>query len=344
MKNNDENKNAASVPAANASGDQSGASRKKQSVIERFKEVHFSMDDAQANKSLKIAGLVLLSLLCLFVFVKTINGIKEYNTIGEMPSAPYSITVAGHGEIMAKRTIASLSFSSHGEGKTTSEAQAKAAESNSKALEFLKSKGIPQKDISNQGYATYPKYDQVIKTCPIMKSDAASAPKAMSSGVSVSVVGESRGSAEPAYAPVAPCNTYDQVISGYETTQTIELKIRDIDKNPTLSGEIIDGLAAAGVRVGNITNTIDDLETLKSKARNEAIVNARIEAQNVARSLGVRITKVVSYYDNNYGSPMAEMDMMSARPASALGKSIASEIPAGEGKVTADVSVTFEIR
>ncbi len=344
MKNNDENKNAAGIPAANASGDQFGTSQKKQSVIARFKHMHIAMDDAQANKSLKITGLVLLLLLCLFVFVKTINGIKEYNTIGEMPSAPYSITVSGHSEIMAKRNIASLSFSSYGEGKTSSEAQTKAAESNNKALAFLKSKGISEKDISNQGYATYPKYDQVVKACPVIKADAASAPKAMSSGDAVSVSGVSRGSAEPSYAPVAPCNTYDQVISGYETTQTIELKIRDIDKNPALSGEIIDGLAATGVRVGNITNTIDDLETLKSRARNEALVNARIEAQNIARSLGVRISKVVSYYDNNFGSPMAEMDMISARPASAMGKSIAPEIPAGEGKVTADVSVTFEIR
>jgi uncharacterized protein YggE len=316
MKNFEEQENFAS-DASN--------STKKQSIIERFKHMHFAMDDAQANKNLKITGLVLVSLLCLFVFVKTVNGIKEYNTIGEAPRAPYSITVSGHGEVMAKRDTASLSFSSFGEGKTTSEAQSKAAESNNKALAYLKSKGIPEKDISTQGYNTYPKYDQVVKLCPIIKSDIAP------------------NGTEMAVAPIAPCNTYDQVISGYETTQTIEIKIRDIDQNPALSGEIVDGLAATGVRVGNFSNTIDDIEKLKSEARNQAIMDARIEARKIARSLGVRITKVVSYYDNNYGYPMAEGNVMSARAMDSV-KSVAPELPAGEGKITSDVAVTFEIR
>ncbi len=292
-------------------------SSKKQSIIERFKHMHFEMNDAQANKALKITGLVLISLLCLFVFVQTINGIKEYSTIGEAPLNPYSITVSGHAEVMAKRDVASLSFTSYGEGKTTSEAQTKAAESNNKALEFLKSKGIPEKDISTQGYSTYPKYDQVVKSCPVIR---------------------------PEVALVPPCNTYDQVISGYETTQTIEFKIRNIDQNPSLSGEIIDGLAATGVRVGNISNSVDNIEEIQSRARNEAIANARIEARKIARSLGVRITRIIGYYDNNYAYPVAEMDFMSARGGDGPAKSIAPQIPGGEGKITADVSVTFEIR
>ncbi len=321
--NNSDQKKSAGEPSAQAQP-------KKQSVIESFKHLHISMDDAQANKSLKVTGLVLLSLLCLFVFVKTVNEIKGYGTIGQAPEMPNSITVNGHAEVMAKRDVSSVSFSSFGEGKTTSEAQSAAAESNNKAIAFLKSKGIPEGDIATQSYNTSPKYDQTVKPCVI------SAP---ASSV------RSAGGMEPAIAvaPVAPCNSYEQVIVGYETNQTIQVKIRGIDKNPGLSGEILDGLAATGVRVGSLTNSVDDMTALQSEARSRAIASARIEASRIAKSLGVRVVKVVSYYENNYGYPMAEGGAMSARAFDSA-KSVAPEVPAGESLISSDVSVTFEIR
>ena len=314
---------------------------RKQSIVERFKHTHLAMDDAQANKALKITGLVLISLLCLFVLVKTINEVKAYNTVGEAPMAPYSITVSGHGEVAAKRNIASVSFSSDGEGKTTSEAQSKAAEANNKALAFLRSKGIPEADISTQAYSTYPKYEQTVKPCTVTAPSNNPVLYDRSTPEAKAAMESSR--AVSAVAPVAPCNNYDQVISGYTTTQTITVKIRDIDQRPNLSSEIVDGLGASGVRVGNVTNTIDDMEAIQSQARLIAIANARMEAKKIARSLGVRVTKVVSYYDNN-NYPMMEDMAMSARAAAAPGKSVAPELPSGETKVTADVSVTFEIR
>lgn len=332
MNTSDENKN------DQAAGK---AAPKKPSVIERFRHMHIAMDDMQANRSLKITGLVLLSLLCLFVLVKTINEVKAYNTIGEAPAMPYSITVNGHGEATAKRDTTSLSFTSQGKGKTALEAQSKAAEANNKAIDFLKTKGIAEADISNDGYNTYPTYDQKVKPCVVSTPDAA---VRSNGGVSAG----SAGSIEPAMAPtvtiapIAPCSTYEQVITGYETTQTIRVKIRGIDKNPALPGEIVDGLAAAGVQVGSLTNSIDETEALQSQARAEAIMKARVEARRIAKSLGVRVTKVVSYYENNYGYPMAEA-AMSSRSFDA-GKSVAPYIPGGEGKITSDVSVTFEIR
>lgn len=322
-----------------------GSVRTKASIIERFQSTHFSMDDQSANRFLKVAGLVLLSLLSLFVLVKTINEVKSYMTIGENPKIPATINVSGHGEVKAKRNMATLMVTSHGEGKTIEEAQSKAAESNNKALAYLKTKNIPEGDITTSSYNTYPKYDQKVKPCVVEKpSVTRDVSPEMSVGISAA------GSAAPAMAPapvqiapVAPCNNYDQVIVGYETTQTLEIKIKGIDANPKLSGEIVTGLGQTGVQVSNLVTKIEDIEALQSQARAEAIIKARVEAQNIAKSLGVKLGELSSYYENNYGYPMAER-MMGAADATSLKAAIAPEMPVGDGTITSDVNVTFEVK
>lgn len=317
-----------------------GAS-KKPSMVERFKHAHIVVDDASTNRSLKVTGLILIALLCLFVFVKTINEVKTYNTIGEPSPYVNQITVNGHAEVKAKRDTSKLSFSSQGEGKTTSEAQTKAAVAINKAIEFAKSKGIAEADISTQGYNTYPKYDQKVKPCVVSAPDAPVANR-ISGSVEPDFAAGITGKPTVTVAPIAPCNSYESVIVGYTTSQTVEITIKGVDMNPNLIGEIIDGLGAAGVQVGNVTNGVDDNLALKNDARLNAIIDARHQAEKVAKSLGVRLGKVVSYYDNSpYADPAMESSM--ARDTYAV-KSVAPMIPTGEAKVTSDVSVSFEIR
>lgn len=281
-----------------------------------------SWSEPQVNYALRVVGLFLVALLAVFVFVKIINEVKTYNTIGEVPQSPYVITVSGQGEVTAKKDTAVLSFTSSGKGATAAEAQAKAAELNNKAMDFLRSKGIEEKNISTNSYNTYPTYTEKIKPCIVDRT----APTGME------------------IMPVTtPCNSYEQVITGYETTQVVEIKLREIDKNPALSSEIITGLGTAGVRVGNLMNTIDKPEELESQARQIAIADARAEATQIARSLGARLGKVVSFDQGGTMYPMYEM-----RDAGMSAKAQAApvpnpEIPTGEGKITSNVNVTFEI-
>lgn len=318
---------------------------KKPSILERYRHAHMFTDDAQTHRAMKITGLMLLALLCLFVFVKTINEVKTYNTIGEPYPNQNSITVNGHAEVTAKRDTSKLSFSSQGEGKTASEAQTKAAEANNKALAFLKTKGIPEADITTQSFNTYPKYDQKVKPCVISAPDAPVSARANAAEPAMApALDMAAPSAKPAVAPIAPCNSYESVIVGYQTSQTIDIIIRGVDKNPSLTSEIIDGLGVAGVQVGSLQIGIDDTQQLKAQARLDAIVNARMEAQKVAKTLGVRLGKVTSYYDNNAYADPAMDSMMVRESAMAGAKTVAPMVPTGETKVQSDVSVTFEIR
>lgn len=313
-------------------------------VVKRAKSNTWSIDPNQINNSLKVTGLILVSLLSLFVLIKTMGEIKAFSTIGEAPTAPYMITVSGEAEVPGVKDLATLSFTSQGKGKTASEAQSIAAESNNKAIAFLRSKGIEDKDITNESYNTFPTYDQKIKPCIVEGAPAGVVNRAEDS--------TAQGVAEPAIAsskvavtiaPVAPCNNYESVITGYETTQSVQVKIRNIDKNPSLSGDIITGLAAAGVQVGGLQNNIENIDQLKSEARAMAIAKAHAEAKDIAKSLGTRLGKVVSFNEDGgmygYGGDM----MMSAKAINAPSMP-SPEILVGEGKVKASVYVTYEIK
>lgn len=284
--------------------------------------------EVETTHGIKVAGLILLSLLSVFVLVKTMGEIKGFNTIGEMPNSPYMITVNGKAEIPAVKDIASISFTSNGKGKTATEAQSKAAEANNKAIEFAKSKGIDAKDITTENYNTYPVYDQKVKPCLYETVSASAAP--------------SKSMMTPTIAPVTPCANYESVITGYETSQTVRIKIRGIDKNPDLSGEIITGLGAAGVQVGNLQMTVDNPDELKKQARMMAIADARRQAKDIAKAMGGHLGKATSYYDNDTVYPYSESAM--AMDSRMMKDVTTPDISAGEAKITSNVSVTFELR
>jgi len=135
-----------------------------------------------------------------------------------------------------------------------------------------------------------------------------------------------------------PCTP---TISGYQVSQTIEVKIRATD----MASEVLGKLGELGVQnINGPEFTLDDPAEVQGQAREEAIEKARAEAERLAKQLGVRLGKVVSYYDNNqppmpygYGGSMMEGDMsMKAMNAPTL--------PVGQNEYTANVSITYEIK
>lgn len=292
--------------------------------LKKIRDNTVSPSDQQMLNIAKKSGIALLILLSVFIFVKTIIEIKTYTIIDDS-SWSNTISVSGKGEVPAPKDLATVSFVSTGKGITANDAQSIAATSNNKAINFLKSKGIEEKDISNVSYNTNPVFEEKIKKCEF------DLPKI-----------ENVSTMNSSYVPMPPCNVYESVITGFETTQVVQVYIRGINTNPTISGEVLTGLVEQGVQVGGLQNTIDNSEEFKSRARTIAIANARIQAKQIAKSLGVQLGEVISFSENDmYMHPMFESNM--SRTAS-MEKSVFPEILAGEGKVTSDVSVVFTIK
>ena len=130
-------------------------------------------------------------------------------------------------------------------------------------------------------------------------------------------------------------------IRGYQVTQSLTVKIRDIDKTNT----IVDGVVDAGAnQVGSVRFEIDEPDKLVADARAKAIAEAKQKADLLASQLGVHLGNIVSYSESGQPTPtiMYGRDM---KVMSAVAEAVpAPQLPAGETEVTVTVSVTYQIR
>jgi uncharacterized protein YggE len=130
------------------------------------------------------------------------------------------------------------------------------------------------------------------------------------------------------------------VIIGYEVSQTLEVKIRDLDK----VGDILGKAAAAGAnQVGSLSFTFDDLEKLRSEARQEAIDNAKSKAQDLAKSLGISLGKVVSFSESSSDGSVPVPLYSSAKDDYGIGGGAAPDIQTGQNEIQIVVNLSYEI-
>jgi len=112
------------------------------------------------------------------------------------------------------------------------------------------------------------------------------------------------------------------------------------------SGAIIEGATSRGAnQVGSLQFTFDDETILRDKARNEAIKNAQEKAEILATKLNVKLARIINYYDQ--GQPIYYNQKFIASETLSDGIGIGVEAPSiqpGENKITAQVTITYEIR
>ncbi|MCK9345185.1 MAG: SIMPL domain-containing protein [Candidatus Pacebacteria bacterium] len=238
-----------------------------------------------------------------------ISEVKGYRFIGGGVSASNTISVSGEGEVFAAPDIANISFTIRESAAKVSDAQDKVSTKVKAALAVAR-KAAADKDIKTQNYNSYPKYEWQEGT-------------PYCAGIEC-----------PQYRPGK------QVIVGYEVSQTVTIKVRDLEKVNTL----VDGLAGAGVTEMQGPNfAIDNEDSLKAEARKIAIDKARAKAEVLARDLGVDLVRIVSFSEGgNY--PIYAREMMVSAKYDSAGGAPAPELPRGENQIVSNVTVTYEIR
>lgn len=128
---------------------------------------------------------------------------------------------------------------------------------------------------------------------------------------------------------------------GYEVSQTITLKVRDV-KNV---GKVLEIISAAGINeVTGPNYEIDDIEKYKSETRALAIKDAKEKAGILAKQLGVEVVRIVNFSEGgDYVPPMyMQGDMMTKNVA--VMQEVSPSLPVGENKVMSNVTITFEIK
>lgn len=137
-------------------------------------------------------------------------------------------------------------------------------------------------------------------------------------------------------------NTQRNFITGYTLTQTVQVKVRDLNKVAT----VLSGLAPLGVnQIGGVNFTFDDPEKFLAVARADAFVKAEAKAKEMATAAGASLGMVMSVAENNY-IPTPRALYMGANSAAGLGgveTASAPTIQPGTQDVTDNVSITYEL-
>lgn len=130
-----------------------------------------------------------------------------------------------------------------------------------------------------------------------------------------------------------------EIILGYQVTNIVTAKIRDIDK----AGEVIDAVVAAGgdlTRLDSIGFTIDDPAPYQKEAREKAVADAAAKAKQLADTADVKLGKPVYITENTYfPGPIYRDATMQAEGAT----SATTPISPGETEITVNVQIAYDI-
>ncbi len=130
----------------------------------------------------------------------------------------------------------------------------------------------------------------------------------------------------------------ERVLIGYEVTQTLQVKIRDMDS----IGEVIDAATGEGAnRMGGLTLTVSDKEAVEKEARSKAIEKAKERAKTLSSQLGVRLGRLLSFSEDQGQAPRFYYEAGDVAMGSA-GET--PDVQTGENKVEVAVTLTYEIK
>jgi hypothetical protein len=132
-----------------------------------------------------------------------------------------------------------------------------------------------------------------------------------------------------------------QQLVGYEVTQSLTIKIRDLDK----IGTVISQTTEKGAnQVGNISFTIDDDESLKSEARAAANTKAQNKAKEIAAQSGLKLGRLLNVEEGYYSEIIApSYNKMMDSAAEGVSVSVPN-IQTGENEVSVSVVLTYKVK
>ena len=127
------------------------------------------------------------------------------------------------------------------------------------------------------------------------------------------------------------------VLTGYSASNQVSIRFRDIRN----SGRILDALVAEGAnQINGPSLSIDKPEAALDEARTKALAAGRARAELYARSLGLRVGKLVSVSESGgYSGPQP---MVMSRMA--VAEAAATKIDPGEQQLQVTLAMTFELQ
>jgi uncharacterized protein YggE len=129
------------------------------------------------------------------------------------------------------------------------------------------------------------------------------------------------------------------VITGYQATNTVTVRFRDIGK----AGAVLDALVATGAnQINGPELTLDDPTAAMNEARLDAMTKARARADLYARAAGLKVKRILSISEGAFEMPRPPVPIM-MRGQAMVAEAAQSKILPGEQSLTVNLSVRFEL-
>jgi uncharacterized protein YggE len=133
-------------------------------------------------------------------------------------------------------------------------------------------------------------------------------------------------------------NNQPPVLTGYQASNNVSIRFRDIRN----SGKILDALVAEGAnQINGPSLTIDKPEAAYDEARTRALAAGRARADLYARSLGMRVARLLSISESGGYRPPMPMVMMAQAERSMDAK---TSIAPGSQDLEVTLAMSFELQ
>jgi len=141
--------------------------------------------------------------------------------------------------------------------------------------------------------------------------------------------------------PVYDWSDGEQKLRGYEASQSVRVKVRDLDK----LGMIVSAATTEGAnQAGGVNFTVDEPEALREEARAKAIEDAKRKAVSLADQLNESLGELKAYSEGGWGGPPILYKESYARGAVAGDAAMApTPLPPGEEEIVVNVTLTYEL-
>lgn len=129
--------------------------------------------------------------------------------------------------------------------------------------------------------------------------------------------------------------------AGYNASQQVTIKIEKFAEKDNLIGRAIAEVTKAGVNnISGISFEAADIEALKNEAKQKAIVDAKTKAKEMSKNTGVRLGKIIGWWENYYPVDQyadGKGGMMNADMSSA-------SVPSGQYEVSVEINLNYKVK
>jgi len=257
-----------------------------------------------SNEIKNYLGITAIGAIVLFLVIS----FWYVNSYSKTVAFQRTFTVSGEGKVVAIPDIAEFSFGVLTEGgKDIAALQKENSEKINKIISFLKDSGIEEKDIKTQYYNISPRYQNF--SCPIFQNE------------------------KPGVCPPAE-------IIGYSISQSVLVKVRDINK----AGEIVAGVVDRGANnVWGPNFSVDDSSQFQAQARQEAINKAKAKAEAIAKAAGFKLGKLISIQEG-VNFPLWMRSSYAFSQNGKGGNDSFAYIEPGSQEISVSVTLNYEIK